>query len=48
MKKAIFMVVTFFAVFGAFKWLLELMKEQNVTGADVPVVKSKREYISLS
>lgn len=48
MKKAIFMVVTFFTVFSAFKWLLSFMKETNVTGADVPVVKSKREYISLS
>lgn len=47
MKKVLFYLGTIIAAIAGLKYLLELMKEQNVTEADAPVVKMTRDYISL-
>lgn len=47
MKRVLFYLGTIIAAIGALKFLLDFMKEQNVTEADAPVVKMTREYITL-
>jgi len=47
MKKVFLYLVAIIGAIAGLRFLLDFMKEQNVSEEDVPLVKSGREYITL-